>query len=43
MIAGQVDAGERGVDSEHLGEEGGGGLREFIAPEVQGCEALVGL
>ena len=43
MVAGQVDAGERGVDGKHLGEERGGGLGQLVAPEVQCGEALVGL
>lgn len=43
VVAGQVDAGERSVDSKHLGEECGSGLRQLVAAEVQRGEALVGL
>lgn len=43
MVAGQVDAGERGVDGEHLGQEGRSGLGQLVAPEVQRGEALVGM
>lgn len=43
VVAGQVEADERGVDWENLGEERGCGLRQLIATEVQHGEALVGL